>query len=58
MIAATGAAGFIGSCMVGYLNHAGFENIVVVDDFSRADKIPNLELKRFLSGGTYQLFNG
>lgn len=47
MIVVTGAAGFIGSCMVGFLNRAGFENIVVVDDFSRADKIPNLEQKKF-----------
>jgi ADP-L-glycero-D-manno-heptose 6-epimerase len=47
MIVVTGAAGFIGSCMVGYLNQHGFENLVVVDEFSRTDKIPNLENKRF-----------
>jgi ADP-L-glycero-D-manno-heptose 6-epimerase len=47
MIVVTGAAGFIGSCMVGYLNQQGFENLIVADEFSRADKIPNLENKRF-----------
>jgi ADP-L-glycero-D-manno-heptose 6-epimerase len=47
MIVVTGAAGFIGSCMVGYLNHNGFKNIVIVDDFSRMDKIPNLEDKKY-----------
>jgi ADP-L-glycero-D-manno-heptose 6-epimerase len=46
-IIVTGAAGFIGSCLVGYLNQQGFENIVIVDDFSRKDKLPNLENKRF-----------
>ncbi len=47
MIVVTGAAGFIGSCMAAYLNQAGYDNLVLVDDFSRADKIPNLEHKRF-----------
>jgi NADPH:quinone reductase-like Zn-dependent oxidoreductase len=32
-IIVTGAAGFIGSCMVQYLNERGFENLVLVDDF-------------------------
>jgi ADP-L-glycero-D-manno-heptose 6-epimerase len=47
MIVVTGAAGFIGSCLTGFLNALGFENIVIVDDFSREDKIPNLEGKQF-----------
>jgi ADP-L-glycero-D-manno-heptose 6-epimerase len=47
MIVVTGAAGFIGSCLTGYLNTLGFENIVIVDEFSREDKIPNLEGKLF-----------
>ena len=47
MIVVTGAAGFIGSCMVGYLNQNGFDNLIVVDDFSRMDKVPNLEEKKF-----------
>jgi ADP-L-glycero-D-manno-heptose 6-epimerase len=45
MIAVTGAAGFIGSCLVGRLNAAGYNDILVVDDFSRADKKRNLEGK-------------
>ena len=48
MIVVTGAAGFIGSCLTGYLNTLGFENIVIVDEFSREDKIPNLEGKQFV----------
>lgn len=44
----TGAAGFIGSCMVNKLNNKGFADIVVVDDFSRPDKMKNLEGKSFL----------
>ena len=42
MIIVTGAAGFIGSCLVGHLNKAGHENIVVVDDFSKTEKDQNL----------------
>ncbi len=42
MIVVTGAAGFIGSCLVGHLNRAGYTNIVVVDDFSRTEKENNL----------------
>lgn len=33
MIVVTGAQGFIGSVMVGYLNRLGHDDIVVVDDF-------------------------
>ncbi|MGD1845697.1 MAG: ADP-glyceromanno-heptose 6-epimerase [Salibacteraceae bacterium] len=47
MIVVTGAAGFIGSCMVGKLNREGYNDLVVVDDFSRADKAPNLAGKTF-----------
>jgi ADP-L-glycero-D-manno-heptose 6-epimerase len=47
MIVITGAAGFIGSCMVRQLNDAGFDDLIVVDDFSRADKNINFETKRF-----------
>lgn len=45
MIVVTGAAGFIGSCLVGELLDRGYADIVAVDDFSRADKKPNLEGK-------------
>ena len=46
-IVVTGAAGFIGSCLVGYLNEKGYNNLILVDDFSRADKTINLENKLF-----------
>ncbi len=47
-IAITGAAGFIGSYLVGYLNQIGYEDLVLVDDFSNEKKAPNLEGKRYL----------
>jgi len=46
-IVVTGAAGFIGSCMVEYLNQHGYRNLILVDEFSRADKEPNLEGKKY-----------
>lgn len=46
MIVVTGAAGFIGSCLVSRLNHAGIENIVVVDDFHKTEKDGNLAGKK------------
>ncbi|SDL05062.1 ADP-L-glycero-D-manno-heptose 6-epimerase [Catalinimonas alkaloidigena] len=45
MIVVTGAAGFIGSCLISRLNAANFRDIVAVDDFSHPDKAPNLEGK-------------
>jgi ADP-L-glycero-D-manno-heptose 6-epimerase len=47
MIVVTGAAGFIGSCLVRKLNDERFFDVVVVDDFSNKDKAQNLEGKRF-----------
>ena len=47
MIVITGAAGFIGSCLVARLNEAGYNDLILVDDFSRLDKIRNLEGKIF-----------
>jgi ADP-L-glycero-D-manno-heptose 6-epimerase len=42
MIVVTGAAGFIGSCLIGRLNQDKFRHIIAVDDFSKAQKKPNL----------------
>lgn len=47
MIVVTGAAGFIGSCTVSMLNDKGIEDIIVVDEFERDDKLTNLEGKSF-----------
>lgn len=46
MIVVTGAAGFIGSCMIKRLNEAGYKDVLAVDDFSRPDKNRNLEGKQ------------
>lgn len=45
LIVVTGAAGFIGSCLVSRLNAAGYNNLIVVDDFSKHEKDHNLEGK-------------
>lgn len=46
-IVVTGAAGFIGSCLVGYLNQHGFNDLVLVDAFGEPEKEPNLAGKVF-----------
>ena len=46
VIIVTGAAGFIGSCMVGYLNRKGYHNIIIVDDFTDGEKRFNYEGKK------------
>jgi ADP-L-glycero-D-manno-heptose 6-epimerase len=43
----TGAAGFIGSCMVQYLNEQSYENLVLVDDFGFEEKRKNWENKTY-----------
>ncbi|MBI5856868.1 MAG: ADP-glyceromanno-heptose 6-epimerase [Sphingobacteriales bacterium] len=48
VILITGAAGFIGSYLLGYLNKKGYENIIIVDDFSEEEKNPNYESKKFI----------
>lgn len=48
LIIVTGAAGFIGSCMVQYLNEQGFENLILVDDFGVEAKRKNWESKKFI----------
>jgi ADP-L-glycero-D-manno-heptose 6-epimerase len=47
LIIITGAAGFIGSCLVGYLNEKGYENLILVDEFGEKEKDPNLSGKKF-----------
>jgi ADP-L-glycero-D-manno-heptose 6-epimerase len=54
-IIVTGAAGFIGSYMVGYLNKKGYENLILVDEFparpaggDEEEKELNLHGKKYL----------
>ena len=47
MIVITGAAGFIGSCLLNRLNHENIEDIILVDDFQKAGKQHNYEGKKF-----------
>ena len=56
VILVTGAAGFIGSCMVGYLNRKGYHNIIIVDEFparpaggDHDNKKPNYEDKKIIA---------
>ncbi len=46
-IVVTGAAGFIGSCLVGFLNEKGYRNLILADDFSNEKKDLNLKGKFF-----------
>ncbi|MBN8823564.1 MULTISPECIES: ADP-glyceromanno-heptose 6-epimerase [unclassified Spirosoma] len=46
MIIVTGAAGFIGSCLISKLNQENFNFIIAVDDFSYPEKEANLAGKR------------
>lgn len=46
-IIVTGAAGFIGSCMVEFLNSKGFENLILVDDFEVESKLENWKSKKY-----------
>lgn len=48
MIVITGAAGFIGSCLISKLNSEGHENLILVDDFSKEHKIENYHTKNFV----------
>src|SRR5687767_10446034 len=47
LIVVTGAAGFIGSCLTGFLNSKGYNRLILVDDFSKVEKTPNLEGKQY-----------
>jgi len=47
MIVITGAAGFIGSCLVRRLNDERYFDLILVDDFTKEQKHKNLEAKKF-----------
>ena len=47
MILITGAAGFIGSCLLQYMNEQGVENIILVDKFTDAVKEKNWKQKKY-----------
>jgi ADP-L-glycero-D-manno-heptose 6-epimerase len=49
VIIVTGAAGFIASCMAGYLNRKGYHNLIIVDDFSEDEKKPNYGDKKIVA---------
>ena len=49
IIIVTGAAGFIGSCMVQTLNDNGYENVIIVDDFGVEGKRNNWQQKKFIN---------
>lgn len=46
MIIVTGAAGFIGSCLITKLNQENFNYIIAVDQFDAPEKLKNLEGKK------------
>ncbi len=47
MLVVTGAAGFIGSCLVHELNKIGITDIIIVDQFESGDKWKNLRTAKF-----------
>jgi ADP-L-glycero-D-manno-heptose 6-epimerase len=47
MIVITGAAGFIGSCLVSKFNSEGISDLILVDDFLKIGKDQNLAGKKF-----------
>jgi ADP-L-glycero-D-manno-heptose 6-epimerase len=49
MIILTGAGGFIGSVVLGYLNKQGIEDVVLFDDLPTGDQYKNLIGKKFIS---------
>ncbi len=48
VIVVTGAAGFIGSYLTGFLNSLGYYNLILVDDFSNERKTNNYIGKKYL----------
>ncbi|MEP6948420.1 MAG: ADP-glyceromanno-heptose 6-epimerase [Ginsengibacter sp.] len=55
-IVVTGAAGFIGSCLVGHLNASGYDNLILVDDFSHMNKEPNFSGKKYVAKIEREIF--
>ncbi len=49
MIALTGAGGFVGSVVLGYLNLQGITDVVLFDDLPYADQFKNLSNKKYIS---------
>jgi len=49
VIVVTGAAGFIGSCVLERLNSIGREDVIIVDQSGKASKDANLKGKKYLS---------
>jgi ADP-L-glycero-D-manno-heptose 6-epimerase len=47
MIIITGAAGFIGSCIVQHFNQKGYKDIIIVDDFTQIRKRDNFTHKQY-----------
>ncbi len=48
MIVVTGAAGFIASVLTGALNDEGRDDLILVDQFKREDKLKNIVNKEFI----------
>ncbi|MEO6490128.1 MAG: ADP-glyceromanno-heptose 6-epimerase [Ferruginibacter sp.] len=48
IIIITGAAGFIGSCLVSFLNDKGYQKLILVDEFENDEKELNLLHKNYL----------
>jgi ADP-L-glycero-D-manno-heptose 6-epimerase len=57
MIIVTGAAGFIGSCLVSKLNQSGRTDLILVDDFTKTEKEANLKDKSFRAKIERNVFN-
>lgn len=55
-IVVTGAAGFIGSVFVQYLNEQGLDHLLLVDDFGVESKRTNWESKKFIKAIERQAF--
>jgi ADP-L-glycero-D-manno-heptose 6-epimerase len=56
LIVITGAAGFIGSCLVAKLNNKGVKNLVLVDDFNKGYKLINIQNKAYHSRVQREVF--